>query len=81
MSQRSFVWTVQELNLILIIWLHTQLNGFKYSKWLNSSNWLIDGTLSGPTTPGQSEPGSNDNEEVLHILQSSWTGASPSDPV
>ena len=28
------------------------------------------------TTPGQSDPGSNDNEEVLHTPQSSRTGAS-----
>ena len=28
---------------------------------------------------GQSGPGSNDNEELLHILQSSNTGASSSD--
>ena len=35
----------------------TQLNGFKSSKWLNSSVWPIDGTLTGTTTPGQSEQG------------------------
>ena len=29
--------------------------------------WLIDGTLSGITTLGQSGPGSNANEEVLYI--------------
>ena len=32
---------------------------------LNISIWLIDGTLTGTTTPGQSEPGSNCNEGVL----------------
>ena len=31
------------------------------------------------TTPSQSWPVSNNNEEVLHILQNSRTGASPSD--
>ena len=31
------------------------------------------------TTPGQSEPGSNENEEVLLIPQSSRAGASPLD--
>ena len=36
----------------------------------NSSIWLIDWTLSGATTPGQSGPGSNGNEGVLHIPQS-----------
>ena len=35
-------------------------------------------TLSGATTPGQSEPGSDGNEEVLCIPQSSSiTGTSP----
>ena len=40
MSQNSFVCT--------------QLNGFKYSKWLNSAIWPIDGTLTGTNAPGQS---------------------------
>ena len=31
------------------------------------SVWPIDRTQSGATTPGQSGPGSNGNEEVLHI--------------
>ena len=42
--------------------------------------WPIDSALSGATIPGQSGPGSNGNEEVLWIPQSSSiTGASPSD--
>ena len=46
----------------------------------NSPIWPIDSTLSGATTPGQNGSGSNGNEEVLHIPQSSSiTGASPSD--
>ena len=46
----------------------------------NSSIWPIDRTLSGATTPGQSGPGSDVNEGVLYILQSSSiTGTSPSD--
>ena len=56
----------------------TQLNGFKYSKWLNSSIWPIDGALTGTSTAGQSELGSNGNEDVFHIPQTSKTGASPS---
>ena len=37
-------------------------------------------TLSGPTTPSQSEPGSDGNEGVFHNSQSSSIiGASPSD--
>ena len=46
----------------------------------NSSIWLIDWSLSGATTPGQSGLGSNGIERVLRIHQrSSLTGASPSD--
>ena len=45
-----------------------------------SSIWLIDRTLSGATTPDPSGPGSNGNEEILHIAKnSSITGVSPSD--
>ena len=45
-----------------------------------SSVWPINRTLSGATTPGQSEPGTDGNEGVLHILQSSSiTGHSLSD--
>ena len=36
-----------------------------------SSIWPIDMTLSGTTTPGRSEPGSDGNEGVLRIPQSS----------
>ena len=43
----------------------------------NSSILPIDWTLPGATTPGQSGPGSEDDEEVLCIPQSSSiTGAS-----
>ena len=35
----------------------------------NNSIWPIDSTLSGATTLGQSGPGSDDNEAVLHIPQ------------
>ena len=56
-----------------------QFNGFKYSKWLNSSIWPIDGTVTGTTTLGQSGPGSNSNEGVFHIPQSSKMGTSPLD--
>ena len=44
----------------------------------NSSIWFIDEILSGATTLGQSGPGSNGIEEVLHIPQSFCIiGASP----
>ena len=40
----------------------------------------MDKTLSSATTLGQSEPGSDGNEEVIFIPQSSGiTGTSPSD--
>ena len=35
--------------------------------------------LIGSSSPGQSEPGSNGNEGVLHIPQNSWTWASQPD--
>ena len=37
--------------------------------WLNSSNWAIDGILTGTVTLGQSGPESNGNEVALHIPQ------------
>ena len=43
------------------------------------SNWLIDGTKSVATPLVQRGPGSNDNEGVLHVPQSSKIGALPSD--
>ena len=44
------------------------------------SIWRIGRTLSGATTPGQSRPGSDGNDGVLHILQSfTITVDSPSD--
>ena len=36
-----------------------------------SSGWSLDRALSGATTPGQSWPGSDGNEGVIHIPQSS----------
>ena len=53
---------------------------FALSLMSNSSIWPIDWTLSGTSTLGQSRPGSDGNEGVRHIPQSSnITGASPSD--
>ena len=48
---------------------------------LDRSIWSIVGTLTGSMTPEQDGPGSNDNEEVLHIFQISSTEASLSDAV
>ena len=45
-----------------------------------SSIQPIDAALSGVTTPGESRPGNDGNEGVLHIPQSSSiTEISPSD--
>ena len=45
-----------------------------------SSIWPVDSNLSGATTSGQSEPGRDGNEGVLHIPQSSTiTGTLTSD--
>ena len=63
-----------------LICLYT-VNGFKYSKWLKSSIWFIDETLTSTTTLGKSGPGSNSNEEVLHIPQSPRTVVSSSNAV
>ena len=43
----------------------------------NSSIWLINRTLPGATTPGQSEPKNNGNEGVLRNPQRTKTGTSP----
>ena len=44
----------------------------------NDYKYLFDPymELTDTTTPGQSEPGSNGNESILHIPQNSRTGAS-----
>ena len=63
----------KQFSVALVICLHSFLVS-------NSSIWSIDRTLSGATTLGQSGPGSNVNEVVLHIPQSSSIiGSSPSD--
>ena len=52
---------------------------FAYS-WINQQFYLTHHkTLSGTIITHQSEPGSNVNEGVIPILQSSRIGASPSD--
>ena len=50
-----------------------------FSKWLNNSVWAIDWKQTSTTTLGLFGPGSNGNDEVFHIPQSSWIGASPTD--
>ena len=48
-------------------------------KWLDSSIWPTNGALIGTINLGQIVV--MENEGVLHIPQSSRTGASPSDAV
>ena len=62
--------------IAMTIQFHISLHAVK---WVNSSFWFIGGTLTGTITPGQNEPGSNVNKGIIHMAQSSRTGASPSD--
>ena len=66
------------LRLVVFCGISTLVGYFKPNP-VYISIWLIDWTLTGPTTSGQSSPGSNGNEGVLHIPQSSRTEASSSD--
>ena len=63
-------------NSIYYSFVCSQWNGFKYRKWSDISIQSIDRTQTCTTTLGQSGPGSNDNERLLHIPQNSRTGAS-----
>ena len=72
--QFFFVYT--QLNVKTVLF---QTIDFSISTQFNSIR-PIDRTLSGANNPGQSEPGSDGNKEVLHIPQSSIiTGVIPSD--
>ena len=64
-SKQFFLYA--QLNIKTVLFQTIQLS---LSTQFNSI-WLIDRTLSGASTRGQSEPGSNGNEGVLYILQSS----------
>ena len=46
------------------------------SKWLNSSIWAINETLTVNTILGHSGPGSNGQKELLHNAQNSRSGSS-----
>ena len=64
----------KQLNVKTILFQTIQ---FSISTWF-SSIWPINRALSGATTPGQSEPGSDGNDGLLHISQRSRiTGNSP----
>ena len=64
----------QQFNLTPVICLDT-------IKCLNSSIWPMDGILTDNTISGENGPGSNGNEGVFSIAQSSKTGVSSSDAV
>ena len=64
--------------LSIAIW-QSQFNTSHLFAHIFCSIWPIDRSLSGSTTPGQNEPGSNDNEGVLHSPQIFKAGTSPSD--
>ena len=65
-KQFSFAW-VHSLNIKTVIFQVIQFSICMHFR----SIWLIDRTLSGTTTWGESEPGSDGNEGVLCIPQSS----------
>ena len=73
---RSIVFVQLKLNVKTVLFQVIQFN-------INtqfSSIWAIDKSLSGTTTPGQSEPGSDSNEGVRRIpLSSRITRSSPLD--
>ena len=54
---------------------------YQMKKIAISSIGLIDESLTGTTTPSQSEPRSNSDKGVLNSPQSSRTGASSPDAV
>ena len=82
----QFGWLVGRsvLRLINPFWVIKHQIKFQTIQFIKSTQfssiWPINRTLSSVTTPGQSAPGSNGNEGVLHIPQSSSiTRTSPSD--
>ena len=48
-------------------------NRTKYVGWWIEPYQVVDRTLSGPTTSGQSEPGFNGNKGVLYFPQIKWS--------
>ena len=70
-KHQSFVYTQLNDETVLFLTIQFSINT-QFTHTLDvSSIWSIDRTLSGATTPGQSEPGNNGNEGVLYIPQSS----------
>ena len=72
----STVFVHKRLNVKIVLFQGIQFSIITWYSYI----WSIDRTLSGVTTLGQSEPGSDGNEGMLHIPQnSSITETSPWD--
>ena len=71
--------------VLFLEFLCSWLNHIKYSNQIQIVSYLNylphRGALIGTTIPGQSGPGSNDDEGVLHTPQISRNGASQSDAI
>ena len=76
-KHQSFVYS--ELNDRIVLFHTLQFNISRLFATQAVLFLLFDRILSGAKTLDQSGPGSNGNKEVLHIPQSSRTGALPSD--
>ena len=75
MSLSTFLLTIKWFQVLLY-----NCQNITSVNWLlpDPSIWHIDKTLAGATPPDQSGPGSNSNEEVLHIPQIFKARALPS---
>ena len=63
--------------MLTVIWFHVFL--YNTNNFQANTIWPEDGTVTGTTTPNQSGPWSNGNEEVPSTPKSFKTGAWPSD--
>ena len=59
-------WVSKMVSRIVIYCFFTQLDGWKYSKWLNSSILPFERALILTNTSGQSGSGNNSNDGVLY---------------
>ena len=74
-----YIFVLSFLKGFLFFFLHGVLSNT--NNFSNESFWLIDKTLTGTITLGQSGNGSTGNDKVFHTLQISRTGGSLSDTV
>ena len=83
----SFLMLRESYSLYTYIYLFHScfLRGFfahtpiKYEWFFSRSSWGIDGMITSSITPGLSGSERNINDRILHTLQISRSGASPSD--